>query len=235
MRRRTLTTALTGLAVTGLLSAGGALADPTAPTFAEQKNFFHCAATKAGNVGAVSGGLPGWDTKAPTASVQSGAGCGSTNTPGVQGTNHGGLYDTVFAGTYTGNIKDITLELHSIYAGAARAQGVFGVGVEVGVDGRIFTVQATPAVVRATPTPSATRASEKVVFTLTGFDVVDDLDEDGAPDAGPGATEHQVTIKVRNGFIDQNPVGAFVYDTTEVPSGVTFNPATREAVVAAVA
>jgi len=216
-----LAAAATLLAATSATAAGP-------PTFPTGKVFFHCAATKVGNVGAADGALPSWNATAPTASVQTGAGCGSTNAPVVGGTTHAGLYDAVWAGTHTGNIKELTVELHSIYAGAARAMGAFGVAIEVGIDGVIYKPTATNGVIRATPVPSSTRASEKVLVSLTGFNVVDDRDRDGVADEGPGTKLHQITVKVRNGFIDANPVGAFVYDSTEVPSGVTFNPATIE-------
>jgi hypothetical protein len=236
-RRRTLLAALSVSAATGLLAATGATAAGPA-TYLPQQAWFHCAATKVGNVGAVgaaTGGLPSWDTTRPTASVQSGAGCGSTNTPGFSGAGHAGLYDTVFAGTFTGNLRSMALELHSIYAGTGRADGNVGVAVEVAVDGVIYKVTATPAVVRVKAEPSATKLSEKVVFTLTGFPVFDDKNRDRIPDEGPGTTQRAITIKVRHGFIDANPLGAFVYDTTEVPSGVTFNPTADQGVVAEVA
>jgi hypothetical protein len=228
-------------AATGLVAAGTATASSTEPpTFRSERVYFHCTGpTKATNVNLAAGSaVPTWDTTAPTGSVTGGAGCGSAD-PAllVDGTAEKPTptnLDGVWTGTFTGNLSSLTVEAHAIYTGAARSGAFqFGVTPVLFVDGvRKVT---DPATLRITPVPSSTRASEKITFTLTGLNLTEDLDGDKVPDAGPGTKKRTITLQLRNQFADVNGVVAWVFDTTEVPAGITFNPATAEAVKAPVA
>jgi len=62
-----------------------------------------------------------------------------------------------------------------------------------------------------------------------GVILLEDLDKDGVADPGDGTVKHTVTLQLQHTYIDASPVGAWVWDTTEVPSGIVFNPATAEA------
>jgi hypothetical protein len=169
--------------------------------------------------------------------VTGGAGCGTADPAFlIDGTAERPSptnLDGVWSGTFTGNLRSITVEAHAIYTRAARSGAVpFGVAPVVFVDGKRMVVEGTPAVVRVTPVPSSTRASEKITFTLTGLNLVDDLDKDGQADAGKGTTKRTITVQLRNQFVDANGAVAWVFDTIKVPAGLTFNPAAPEAVSA---
>jgi hypothetical protein len=207
---------LTGLV---LLGATGASAQTTTPpTYRNERVWFHCSGTtKVANASVVESAVPSWNTTAPTQSVQSGAGCGFADSVLI-GTNAENIYDAVFSGTYRGNLRSMTVELHSIYAGAGRALATYGIAARVIIDGKDKTGNVT-----VTPVRSATGASEMVRFTITG------LEPTFGTEPGNGTRNHTITLSINNRFIDSNPFGAWVFDTTEVPAGITFNPETPEA------
>jgi hypothetical protein len=225
-------------AASTLVAAGTATASTdTAPVFSSERVYFHCTGpTKATNANLAAGSaIPTWDTSAPTGSVSGGAGCGTADPAFlVDGTAEKPTptnLDGVWSGTFTGNLRSITVEAHAIYTGAARSGAFqFGVTPVVFVDGKRMV--SDPATLRVTPVPSSTRASEKITFTLAGLNLTEDLDKDGKADAGPGTTKRTITVQLRNQFADVNGVVAWVFDTTEVPSGLTFNPGSPELVTA---
>jgi hypothetical protein len=218
------------VALAALMFGNGANAIGEPPTFAQQRVYFHCnGTTKAGNINyAAQSTMPGWNTTAPAASVTSGAGCGTAD-PGVvgAGAESQNLHDAAWQGTFTGNIQAITVEAHTIYVGSARG-GVtnFGLAPKLFVDGSEVSLSAAFLTMR--PVPSATAASEKVLFSISGLNIVDDADGDGIADPGPGTTEHTVTLQLAGYYFNSTLLNAWVYDTTEVPAGITFNPATLE-------
>jgi hypothetical protein len=211
---------LVGL-MTGLLLLGatGASAQTTTPpTFRNERVWFHCGGTtKVQNASVVESAVPSWNTTAPTQSVQSGAGCGFADSL-LLGTAPANLYDAVWSGTFKGNLQSMTVELHSIYAGAGRALATYGIAARVVIDGKDQTGNVTVVPVR-----SSTGASEMVRFTIVGLERV------FGTEPGDGAKTHTITLSINNRFVDANPFGAWVFDTTEVPAGITFNPATPEA------
>lgn len=202
------------------LVAGPAQADPPKeikPTFRAERTYFHCAS---GNkVDSAIMATPTWDAKAPTQSVTAGGGCGQADPTGLTGTNQENLYDGVWKGYFTGNVKALTVEAHAIYVGAARAAGSFGAVARLSMDGQ--SVLAANTLVRVTPAKSSTGASESITFTVTGLDKLIALED------GDGDVEREFTLTLHAQYADQNPIVAWVYDTTEVPSGITFNPATN--------
>ena len=213
--------------VGGVLPAASAGAQTAAPEYREERVYFHCAGTSKvhnANRQAFSEGLPSWDTTAPTGSVTGGAGCGFAD-PGPlvdTGGEDGGYADAAWSGTFTGNIRDLNVELHNIGPSLARAgQCDYTITPRLYIDGVALTEESN---VVGVSTPSETGASDKVEFSISKIDLFE-KEADGTPTPGAGTTEHTVTLAIGSVFVDCGTAHAWVYDTTEVPSGITFNPA----------
>ena len=210
-----------------LVAGPAAAEDPVfVPNLRTEQVFFHCEGDAKVH-DSVSNGAIGWDTTAPTQSVTAGAGCGSVDNP-LQGNNQVSVQDTHFGGFYDGNLDTMTVELHNIYVGAARAQGPLTFNIRLAVDGTPV-LGAGGKEVSVTPVRSASGASEMVKFSISGIGLLDAVNN----------FEHEVLMTVTGGavatttpaFPVRDTVSGWVYDTTEVPAGITFNPATLEPVV----
>ena len=227
MRPLTLSAALAAVLIAA--SPASAVHGPTGteftPNVPTERVYFHCeGAAKLHNV-LVDASVP-WNTTAPTQSVQQGAGCGSLDN-GLWGNNQVSSQDSHFQGAFVGNIDSITVEAHNIYAGPARQGGTFTVNVRLAVAGEAL-LGATGKNVTVTPVKSSTGASEMIKFTITNLNLMNEAND----------MEHDVLLTLHGGGFVANaqvfPVhdtqNVWVYDTTEVPSGLIFNPATPEAV-----
>ena len=189
--------------------------------------FFHCAtANKLANVDYLqSTTLPTWDTTAPSASVQSGAGCGWVDNSAFRSTQAGNsAHDGAWSGTFTGNLSSLTATVHSISAGPGRAGGTQTFRATLLVDGvSMFglddTGRANRADITLEPKISSTQLSSEYQFTITNLPF--------ALEDGDGTKEREIVLNLAAG---SEPLMGWVYDTTEVPSGLTFNPATPAAV-----
>jgi hypothetical protein len=220
---------LAGL-VLGSLAPAGAETLP-APRFRAERTYVHCGETpKAATVDVLQGNLPTWDATPPTTSVQGGAGCGTLDTESEPITPTVDEVDNtarmVWEGTFTGNLDSIVVHAHAIWAGAGRIEDVqkiedYGLYFTMNVDGEEIDVY---PLVKPKVVHSSTRASSEFIYTIDGFDLVDpvtDANGDGVAD-DEGTTEH--TIKLR--LTPKGPANAavvWVWDTTEVPSGLHFN------------
>jgi hypothetical protein len=80
------------------------------------------------------------------------------------------------------------------------------------------------AKVTLTPVVSSTQASSLYEFTITGLPYV--------TEEGDGVKKRTIVLNVAAA---SEPLMAWVFDTTEVPSGLTFNPAAPAAVAVAAA
>jgi hypothetical protein len=246
---RKLIAVVMGVIALSVASAGPASAAYAGihPTFKQQDVFFHCnGPTKIYNlnwtaaVGDASSYVP-WDTTPPTQSVQDGGGCGGWDFG--QTTNE--VYDNVFAGTFKGNLRDMTVHVHELLVGNARSGSaqpmrvyaevdgipVFPQGTTAGsYDGRGFTV---------TPEAENSGATQLFEFSITNIGFAKEIhDAQGnltdiqrggvANEDGDGVEEH--TFRIMFGidtFIGDDPptgVDLWCWDTTEVDSGITFNP-----------
>lgn len=235
-RLRRAAAAAAGLAALAVAS-GASAATVEKPTFAKQQVWFNCDGQQTkvvnANNAALSGKVPGWDTSAPTQSVQAGAGCGTADPSLLIATvEDTSVADATWSGTYVGNLDAITVEAYDIYVGSARG-GVtqFGVTPRLFVDGA--AVALTPANIIVQPAPTSTGAAEKIAFTITGLGLTEDLDEDGVADPGPGTLSRKITVQLQSQYFNSTFVSAWVWDTTEVPGGLVFNPTTREAATVA--
>jgi hypothetical protein len=217
-----------------VLLAVPALAEPLPSTTKAQQVFFHCGATKVANVDRLtSNAFPTWDTTAPTASVQGGAGCGWVDPFATRNTRDGqpghGFQDGAWEGEFTGNLGSLTAQLHSISVGPGRAGSPQVFNASLLVDGRsMFGLDANgnPNRARITlvPVVSSTQVSSLYEFTITGLPFV--------TEEGDGAKKRKVVLNVAAA---SELVMGWVFDTTEVPSGIAFNPAAPSKTVVAAA
>jgi hypothetical protein len=223
-------TATAAIAVS--LAPAGAETVP-APRYKAERTYVHCGvAPKAAVVDVVQGNLPTWDTTAPTSSVQQGAGCGTLDSPYSQ---FGGgasdrtdeAFDMVWEGTFTGNLDSIVVRAHAIWMGPgkvaeqAQAAARAGLGAYLSIDGETMPL---PVAVSPKVIPSSTGASSEFVFTFDDLglaDPVTDADADGIAD-DEGTTERTIRLTLNPAGPD-NPAMLWVWDTTEVPSGLHFN------------
>ena len=202
-----------------------ASAAPVAPTLRSERTYFHCnGQTKLANVNyAAASALPSWNTTAPSQSVQAGAGCGWADNSGFRSTQAGNsVHDGAWKGTFTGNLKSLTVEVHSISAGPGRAGGSQTFNATLFVDGvSMFGLasdgRANRASVTVDPVVSSTQASASYTFTITHLPFV--------TEEGDGTQAREVVLNLA---ASSEPLMGWVYDTTEVPSGITFNPAANK-------
>jgi hypothetical protein len=194
--------------------------EPFVPELIETPTYLVCeGTTKVSNVNFVADNLRavGWDDSAPTASVQGGGGCGNVDSF-LSGTANTGnpFYDFPMSGNFKGNLTAMTVELHTINT-TGRAFGTAELLVDLTIDGKIVLTSAE--VIGAPLTPSATGASQSVEFSITNLGLLAEAD----------LRNHQVDLTVKSRFIDSSLVNGWVWDTVEVPSGITFNPETLAA------
>jgi hypothetical protein len=227
-----LTLTCTGLLATAL--PAGAEHGGTHPTFREERTYINCAGpTKVENANLPLSGPPDWDTTPPAQSATEGGGCGALDPGALRGGNPQTIYDAVFRGLFQGNLRDLTFELHNLVLSQVRTGETFRVRVRMLIDGVEIFPETEGVFVDVTPELSETGISEKFLFSVTGLGCAREiLDEDGnvvdvvrgglATQDGDGSQVRDIQIAIDSFFIDR--ASAWVWDATEVPSGITFNP-----------
>lgn len=186
------------------------------------RTYFHAADTKASNLGTVEGsphGLPSWDAEAPTTSVSGGGGAGFLSNSIVTQGPGGDQGRAVFEGTFDGIVDVLDVDLH-LMGPVPTTAAVYNVTLEI--DG-IPYAEAQELEIVAAEEPNATGAAKRLDFAITGLAeiLIDDF----------GATEASALtyrLEVEPTYI-VNDTALFVFDTTEVPGGITFNPASLPA------
>jgi hypothetical protein len=209
------------------VSSASALHGPTGEDFTPndrlERVYFHCEGAAKLHNSVQDGSIP-WDTTAPTQPVTAGAGCGSLDN-GLWGNNQVSVQDSHFQGSFAGNIDKITVEAHNIYLGPGRQSSSFTVNVRLAIDSEPM-LGATGKDVTVTPVRSSTGASEMIKFSIVGLNLMNEAND----------IEHDVLLTLNGGAFVANaqvfPVhdsqNIWVYDTTEVPSGLVFNPLAAE-------
>ena len=195
--------------------------NPAGPSFCTQTVWLHQAQTKAGNLGATGQTpFPTWDTTKPASSVTSGAGGGyATVGAGRQLASdpaRDAATGATFKGKYTGDIDNLVVELYLFAPATAAADpaGAYVGSVDLTVDGQQIM---TPTQVNLVLEPAGD-AVLKTKFALT--DIQAAMEAAGVP-TGAGAV-HDITFFFgAYGLVSASSV--VVYDTTEVPSNMTFN------------
>ena len=219
------------------------------PKFRSQKVYFHCTGetpVQQVNWLAALGGpesYASWNTSPPAGSVSTGEGCGGADWGGASFD----VLDPVFQGTFTGNLRDMTVILHDFVLNSERDPGT---PVTLRIYGEVDSVPIFPggaegyAGRQVTVTPERLSSNfdvtDRFEFSITnvGFanekkdaagNVIDVETGGAALEDGNGSEEH--TLKLYIGLEDvtgtapqESGLEFFVWDTTEVPSGITFNP-----------
>lgn len=203
---RSLTTILAAILALGAIAAhdGGEYE----PVLNNERVYVHCGDTN--KVSNIEGGAPfGWDTQAPTGSVQDGEGCGTADlvmTDAEKGT-------VVYEGTHSGNLDELTLELYMIDVGYVRLGEFDEVYADMAIliDGfeAGWTGEARLPVERTNSDVTA-----RMRMTLSGIGLVH------ADEAG----EHTIRVELTTADYRNGDSGAWVWDSTEVPAGIVFNP-----------
>jgi hypothetical protein len=219
MRARALLAALAVAALTVGPVAAEEPEEPEAPVIEEQRVYFHCNGdTKVANVHAtLDSAIVGWSTEAPTASFTEGAGCGTVDTALTGSADHNPLYDAPFEGSFRGNLDSLTVHAHSLAPINANLADEFEVFVLLQVGGRTLVSRNT--MVKADAIASATGLSSLFEFTVSDIGMVE---------PGVSTRSRQVQLTLMTRYLDDN--NNWVFDTTEVDSGITFNPSEPAAV-----
>ncbi len=233
--RRTTTLALTAALALGSVAALDG--ETPTPGLATERVYAHCGDTQ--KVSNVEGGTPfGSDTTEPAASFSAGGGCGTADVVLSPVENEAGEY-LEFTAAHTGNLDSLTLELHMIDAGIVRVSETAPTGdvpnpgdpvpgiafSEIYADTQVFitaadgeTIRGFTGEARFPSERSATGISTRLRMTVTGIGLLGD-DHTG---------EHTITVRVKTADYYNGDSGAWVLDATEVPTGITFNPAVED-------
>ena len=221
------------------------------PTFGTRDVYFHCTgetkisqlnwAIGVATTGGINGGATGWNATPPAQSVTDGAGCGGFDA----GATTNELYDPVFEGTFIGNLRDMTVRVHEFVTNQTRSGAIKQLTIYAEIDGEpIFPKGAIEGgylgrSVSVTPTRVNSGATDLYEFSITNIGFARDiLDADGkvidvetggmALENGNGTAEHTLRLFIGGGstILGDPPTGLqfWVWDTSEVPSGITFNP-----------
>ena len=187
-------------------------------TVCTERVYFHCTddTIKVANLTSLTGAPPSFDPTAPDQSVQEGAGCGALDTPLTGTSDDNPIYDAPFAGYWVpaekSDLDTLTIRMHVIDAGLARADDGFVFGAHLRVNGEELISRDSEFEV--VPIPSETGISREIVLTVEDIGLED-------------IEAAQVNLTLYSIYFDTN-TNAWVWDTTEVPSGIDFNPATSE-------
>lgn len=178
------------------------------------QTYFHRATTHATNAGFVAPqhGLATFDTTEPAGSVATGNGGGYVATQALG--NDEGLTEVVFTGEVTGVVDVVDVDLHILASNEDAVLGGQTVTVELMIGDEVYEVASEVSL--PTREAPAANAARQIDFAFTGLaSQFSDLAYD---------TVRDVTLSVRSTFTDAAVV--FAFDTTEVPGGISFNPAT---------
>lgn len=182
-----------------------------------QDVWFHQAETKFGNAAAFDQGtFPSFDTTKPSASVTTGAGGGylGSSTTHQNGEPFDPRLTATFDGTFTGDIDTLAATVY-MFNPPEDAQDVptFAINTRLVIDGEPV-VETGGAEVKRTPAGDAVR---RIDFAFTNiYPTLEAFGLNGVD------REHQVRFQVQGTGL-ATEAALFVYDTSEVPSGLIFN------------
>lgn len=222
--RRLLAVAVVLLALAPAAASADGVPTDWVPNLVKDQVWFVCGDSKVTNNN-TAGNQATWDRTAPTQSVTAGAGCGTVDSPFMQTTNPN-IYDAAWAGTFTGNLDTLNVELHSIYVGPGRSTGQMTAAVRLFVDGEQLFEELGKEVAFTT-VRSSSGASEMIRFSINNIGFLSEAEN----------AEHQVSLLMHAGATQNrgptvtDTLSGWVWDTTEVPSGMTFNPETLNTTV----
>ncbi|MGH2711525.1 MAG: hypothetical protein ACRDH9_10030 [Actinomycetota bacterium] len=227
MRRPQLALLLAAGVIAGVSGPASALHGLSGKDFVpytpEEHVYFHCeGATKIQNV-ELDGAIP-WSTVSPSQSIQAGGGCASVDN-GIFGNNQTSYQDSHFEGSYGGNIDAITVDAYygpiGVYVDAVPDD--FSLNVRLAIDGvPILGVNGRDVTVHTVPGGNF----EHVRFTITGINLMNEAND----------TMHDVLLTLSGGTEVADAVlwpvrdtqTLWLYDATDLASGLVFNPTTVE-------
>ena len=194
------------------------------PVFTETPQWVKAPAKKLGNLGAAGTGdaYPTWNGEAPTQSVTAGAGGGSIQSRA--GNPQGQSYDPAgaghFEGTFTGCINNMTWDLYML--SPLPATDTVVTIAELRIDGTpVFVNPGDPAPEFNVVKEGDTGALYRMKFSFTDiYTLMSTYPGDFAALDG----EHTLSLTLYTQYVNEAQ-GAYVYDTTEAPTSVTFNKA----------
>ena len=211
MRRFTI--AFAGLLAAFVVPSPATAEDPFFPHLFNTPTFLVCEGTTQlaqANVAIDGTEAITWDESAPTRSVLQPAGCASAE-PGATGDRAPEpLVDLPMAGTFTGNLDAMTVSLYSADT-TPRIGPSQQLLVDVVIDG-VTRVTDEPVLVSRVGTATTMGHYE---FSIRGVGLLSELDS---------TTSHTVEVVVSTRYIDTGTLNGWVWDTTEFPTGITFNP-----------
>jgi hypothetical protein len=195
------------------LGAGTASADPL-PTTAY---YFSCA----GDQKYQGDQAPAWSTTKPSASFQSGAGCGNLDL-GVLDELGGQRLAFAGGGSHTGPIESVTVDLYSLVTSQVRAPADYPGVFDLIIDGESVLSDQTLRI--AGDKTANNGLTEHLVFSFAHPAPVDEEtgEETGGPRdplAGPGS--HTVEVHFSSRTVEYQNL--WVWGASEVPAGVTIN------------
>jgi hypothetical protein len=202
MHRRTLAAA----AALALLAPGAAQAQAQAPE--QVTYYFHCAGPGKVQNGSAVLAQQNWNTTKPTASFQSGAGCGFLDAPGPvrPSTIASNAYDAYFSGLHGGAIETVRLELHNLVTSRARQGDTITFNVRIWDASAVGVTPLADRDFTVKPVASSTGATEMVQVEWSKLKIK----------AGP--EDRRLWISVHT---EEAPQG-WVFDASEIPANVTF-------------
>jgi hypothetical protein len=148
------------------------------------------------------------------------------------GANQETVYDAQFHGTFTGNLASLTIEAYDLVLSQVDANNVSRIRLWLTIDGtEVLNWDASYVDLSRELTNDG--ATSRFVFTVPDLgcsrDVLDadgnvvDVVTDGfVTEDGDGIGEHDILLTLDSYYTDRGSL--WVYDTAEVPSGITFNP-----------
>lgn len=179
--------------------------------------------TRIGNLGAVQEALPTWSTDAPAAAPVNGAGYAAINVLNTLGPQTGTTYDpaggATFQGSFVGPLDNLAVTLYFVAPGRQASEELlpgYPLVTRLKVDGQVYFQKSITqgSTVRVDQDEnSAPRAS----FAYT--DVYASMLAHGADTASDA--EHTVELYVAP--VRSGEEALFLFDATEVPSGIIFN------------
>lgn len=186
-----------------------------------QDVWFHGTGLPADNLDHAQGTFAVWDTTPPAASVTGGAGNGvlANSVLHQQAAPFDERESFVATGSFDGAIEDLVVELYLFTPGTnvddpanPVVRGDYSVDAQLSIDG--FPVQTlADHVVTLEP---AGDAVQRITFAFRGLsDIIEQLGELDAT--------HDVEVRAHGTAIISD-AAIMVYDTTEVPAGMVFNP-----------
>lgn len=183
------------------------------------ETWFHRAESPFGNVDGVAlESFPTWDTTPPEQSVAEGAGGGYLSNSVLDLAMPGDPNNAAtFEGTFAGSLENMAVTLYAFVPGRSADGADHSTHIILYVDDmQLPLVDLGDQPVNTT---AGGHAVLKLDFAFTG---IHDLLEGYGMDPGDAETEHQIRLQVASWYHARDE-SIYVYDTTEVPSGIVFN------------